>query len=159
MICPDVSPKRLGASRIVAPMDKWKTVLANNVKGLRKRAGLSQMALAEKAKEAQKTVSRIERPGDDPNYSPRLEGVIKIAVALGVTPAHLFIEDLDCEGEQGKQRSGPNYLVKVWADVDAVGRAEIEACVRREEGACADRRKLAELERKTQNRANSRPRP
>lgn len=159
MIGPEMSPFRLSRSRKVCLMEAWKLVLARNVKDLRKRLGLSQLALAALAGEAQKTVSRIERPGDDPDYSPRLEAVVKIAEKLGVTLAHLFIDDLDCEGAQGKQRSGPSYLVKVWVGVDAVGRAEIEACARREEGASADRRKLAELERKTQNRAHTRSRP
>jgi transcriptional regulator with XRE-family HTH domain len=53
---------------------------------LRKRAGLSQEALAEKVGVAPDTISRLERG----RHVPPLEGLSEIAIALGVGLRDLF---------------------------------------------------------------------
>ena len=54
--------------------------VANSIKDLRKEAGLSQQALAEKAGATRQTINAIEQE----KYAPSLELAFRIAQVLGV---------------------------------------------------------------------------
>jgi transcriptional regulator with XRE-family HTH domain len=60
--------------------------LAGRVRALRRRAKLSQVALAERASVARSTVARIELGESNPD----LDTLGKLAVALGVSTSELL---------------------------------------------------------------------
>ena len=67
---------------------KWFSIIGQNV--IRLRGGTSQVNLAEKAKVARSSIRAIEE-----GRSINFQNLIKIANALGVSPADLFITDLE----------------------------------------------------------------
>jgi transcriptional regulator with XRE-family HTH domain len=67
---------------------KYVAIIAANIKRL--RGGMSEEQLAKQAKVARGTIQRL-RAGKPIS----LENLIKIAETLGVTPADLFITDMD----------------------------------------------------------------
>lgn len=123
---------RLAAVGKVTFMDEWKSVLATNVRELRRARDLSQAQLARAAGQAQKTISRIERPEDDPAYSPRLEAVIAVAKALGVSVFHVLLQNLDASSDYTRKSGGLGLVAHVWAVTDDEGRAHIESVAKRE---------------------------
>lgn len=70
-------------------METSKYIVAKNILALRKYHEWSQATLAKKAGISQRTVSNIENPPNDPNYSPTLDNVEKIASAFGIAQYHI----------------------------------------------------------------------
>ena len=64
----------------------WEQIVGGNIRRLRKAAGLSQEALAERAGFAMRYVSGIERGEENPS----LRILVMLAGALDVHPARLF---------------------------------------------------------------------
>lgn len=89
--CLTSNPIFLIFSNIMTNMIKEsaKEILARNVLALRNHSGWSQTELAKKARVSQRTVSNIESPQRDPNYSPNIDSVDRIAGVFGLTLYHL----------------------------------------------------------------------
>jgi DNA-binding XRE family transcriptional regulator len=66
-------------------------LVAANLFDLRTKAGLTQRELAEKAEVGFRTLQRVEV---DPNYSPSLDVLVRLGVALKV-PAERFLKKVD----------------------------------------------------------------
>ena len=69
---------------------KHLTIVGNNVKELRLRRGLIQEDLAKKANVSRSTIQAIEK-----GKNIELEHILRIAEALDVNPADLFLTEKD----------------------------------------------------------------
>ena len=85
--------------------------LGDNIRNLRLAAGLSQMALGNRADMDMAEISRLERGGRD----PRLSTIARIAAALEVPIEDLVrgvlgdaVEALHPQGTDGDRRQGPS---------------------------------------------------
>lgn len=64
----------------------WELIVGGTIRRLRKAAGLSQEALAERAGLALRYVSGVERGEENPS----LRSLVALAEALDIHPARLF---------------------------------------------------------------------
>ena len=75
-------------------MNRFKTLLAKNLKRARNGLGLTQQALAEKCEISTNYLATVEIGGKFPS-SDTLD---KLARSLGLKPYQLFLEESDLEG-------------------------------------------------------------
>lgn len=110
-------------------MDKYQAEFINNIKSYRKEKGLSQEKLAELCNVSTSTIGCIESA----HQNPSIDLVFRIAEALSIHPADLFLRDsskvqdrelyskyhellLNCEHLPEKHQQIVNQLVKSLAE-------------------------------------------
>lgn len=98
--------------------------LAERLKNLREKAGLSALALSEKAGLGKNTVKQLE---DNPDRSPSVDNAISLARVLGVSFSYLALGD---EAEPTQKRTKDQ--TEPWTPPTAGGeRPDLDECRRR----------------------------